>query len=363
MEYAEAHLEVDSNATVSITATGECIGNDLRCKGKVKDRCAALGNEGADCEWVENEAEEEEEKEGSDATDSTPPTGECVGNDSRCKGSVGEQCIALGGEGADCKWEEYSDTKDSGSCVGNDSRCQGSRHATCYRLESHGSDCRWKSSIWTSGPDGKCVGGHSKWHWSTNASKCSDLGEVACNMLTNSGADCRWRGAFSVTGSMTITVSGADAFVDSGRNVAVIDGMIDGIANFTGVPAAYVDVDLAPELDRRRLRSPQLEQSKDMLLTYAIAVSGEAPESVVATGSEVRTKLTPENRDAIEDAMSSHTGTDFDFNVKSMSTPQVTLSSNPQGSLEANLSPHNGVMRLVPLPSFVICSMAGLLMA
>jgi hypothetical protein len=173
---------------------------------------------------------------------------------------------------------------------------------------------------------------------------------------------------------MTITVSGADGLVGSAKEAAAIDGMIDGIANFTGVPSAYVDVDLTAELDRRRLRSQQQqEQSKDTVLTYAIAVSGEAPESVVTTGSEVVTKLAPENRDAIEDAMSSWVSTEIDLTVKRMSTPQVTVSSsaqekseanlNPHNSVETNLGPHNSVVGLAPYASFVICGVAVLLMA
>jgi len=182
--------------------------------------------------------------------------------------------------------------------------------------------------LWTSGPDGKCLG---------NDSRCRGSSELACNALSSDGADCKWRSAFIVTGNMTAAVSDADNNVsDADAKTAVIKG----IANFTDVPPAYVDVDLAAETGKRRLRSQHLEAGL-WTITYAIAVGGGAPESVATTGTEVAAKLKAENSDAISSSIEESLGGSASVSIKKMHTAKVivkdsTASSTTQGDLESS---------------------------
>jgi len=82
------------------------------------------------------------------------------------------------------------------------------------------------------------------------------------------------------------------------------NALVKGIANVTGVPSKYVDVDLSAEPKRRRLRTQQLSQGGILTLTYSIAVGGDAPASVTATGLEISNKLKPTNFGTIADTIS-----------------------------------------------------------
>lgn len=298
---------------------GECAGNDSRCKDRTRRECEGLAVEGADCAW---ETYDKTPTDGAEVT--KDEDGECVGNDSRCKNMRQRECEGLGAEGADCEWEAYDNTKDSGACVGNDSRCSGSSHAACYRLETHSSDCRWKSSLWTSGPSGSCVG---------NDSRCAASTEEACKALTSEGTDCKWRGAFSVTGSMTLAVSDADTFVN---NSDVKAAVTESVANFTGVPSAYVDVDLVrSEPDQRRLRSQQLDTPEFVVLTYAVAVGGGAPGAITTTGAEVGAKMKAASSGELTDVLSSSVeasvGEGFAFAVQETTAPTVVVADAASG--------------------------------
>lgn len=125
---------------------------------------------------------------------------------------------------------------------------------------------------------------------------------------------------------MTVAVSNVDSFVNNSDAKTAVAA---GIANFTGVPPVYVDVDLAVEIERRRLRAQQPHQSDDVILTYAIAVGGDAPESVATTGAEVVAKLKAENSGSIADAISSSMqeslGRSFVLSVKKVNIPKVLM--------------------------------------
>jgi len=66
---------------------------------------------------------------------------QCMGNDSRCKGSNKVKCEKLAAQGVHCRW----DTPDtSGQCIGNDSRCRDSSKWWCNKLAQQGINCRWQ---------------------------------------------------------------------------------------------------------------------------------------------------------------------------------------------------------------------------
>lgn len=77
-----------------------------------------------------------------------------------------------------------------------------------------------------------------------------------------------------------------------------------GIANTTGVPAPYVDVDLTVDPLRRRLRASSVSQGSVVAVTYVVSVGADAPVSVTAMGEDVSSKLDATNSGAIGDAIS-----------------------------------------------------------
>lgn len=158
---------------------------------------------------------------------------------------------------------------------------------------------------------------------------------------------------------MTVSVSNVDSFVnDSDTNAAVTEGL----ANYSGIPPAYVDVDVAALKGNRRLRSQPAARPELVTLTYAIAVGGLAPESVATTGPEVGAKLESENSEAVEDAIFSSLeeslGWDYAFSVKEMNEPTVIV-QDPSAKDEHLMSHASG------LPSYssrALCIVIGLLM-
>merc|ERR1712242_280450 len=72
-------------------------------------------------------------------TTTTPS--QCMGNDSRCKGSNKVKCQKLADQGAHYRWDTV-DT--SGQCIGNDSRCRDSSKWWCNKLAQQGINCRWQ---------------------------------------------------------------------------------------------------------------------------------------------------------------------------------------------------------------------------
>jgi hypothetical protein len=102
---------------------------------------------------------------------------------------------------------------------------------------------------------------------------------------------------------LTLAVSDADAFVNNSNVRAAVT---ESMANFTAVPSAYVDVDLVRrEPNQRRLRSQQPNSPELVVLTYAVAVGGDAPGSITTTGAEVAAKVKEASNDKLTDVLSS----------------------------------------------------------
>merc|ERR1712048_1416693 len=171
---------------------------------------------------------------------------------------------------------------------GNDSRCQTGSQATCIRLSKQGADCRWNSAEFESG-SGVCLG---------NDSRCSGSSSQTCTYLTAQGTDCKWRAAFSVTGSLGLACANAQAFVDDRRAWGALRQMF---AEVTGVLPEFVDIDLLVET--RRLRGRSLSEARNVRVTYAIVVGGDAPETIDVTGDEVGQKLHASNIDSLQSAV------------------------------------------------------------
>jgi len=315
---------------------GECVGNDSRCEGSSQGKCKGLGMEGADCKWRGLDPED-------GPTTSDKPSdsglGECIGNDSRCEGSSQGKCNALGLEGSDCKWEVPVTPSAPGECLGNDSRCSGSSHARCIRLSDTGSDCRWESSMWSSGSLGTCLG---------NDSRCSGSTEQTCNFLTEEGSDCKWRSAFTVSGSMIVTVSDLETARSSDT---VKDAVIETISNITSIPPEYVDVDVAIEDGKRRLRASQISETGNLRVTYVIAVPGDAPETIEATGAEVGDRLKAASSTTIENLISTNAAESegsgsITVSIQNVEEPEVVVKSSSRSSVITSRPPSdNGDMR------------------
>lgn len=144
----------------------------------------------------------------------------------------------------------------------------------------------------TAGSAGKCLG---------NDSRCGPSAQKQCQSLARQGTDCRWRAAFSVLGSMKIIASEPERLVSSpGAQLAVAKG----IANATGIPAPYVDVDLTVDALRRRLRASSTGQGGVVSVTYVVSVGGDAPASITTTGEDVSSKLDGANVAVIGAAIS-----------------------------------------------------------
>lgn len=123
-----------------------------------------------------------------------------------------------------------------------------------------------------------------------------------CKSLRRGGSDCKWRGAFSVTGSFKLSVTDIETFVASPEAKA---GVAHGIANVTGIPAEYVDVDLVAETQQRRLRAQELPKASALMVAhYAITVDGAAPASISSTGQEATSRLMAANDVDIAQAIS-----------------------------------------------------------
>lgn len=145
----------------------------------------------------------------------------------------------------------------------------------------------------TTGASGRCSG---------NDSRCGVSSEERCQKLEQEGSDCKWRAAFSVAGSMLMTASDVEGLMNSpGAKMAVAKG----IANATGVPSDYVDVDLTAVPKQRRLRALSTLQSGEVTVTYVVSVGADAPASVTATGKDVGSKFWTGNAGTIGAAISS----------------------------------------------------------
>lgn len=154
-----------------------------------------------------------------------------------------------------------------------------------------------------------------------------------------------------------MSVSDVDAFVKSEDARAAVT---KGIANVTGLPEEYVDVDLSVEVERRRLRAVDSHQSGVVRVTYAISVDGDAPESVTITGDEVGAKLNAANSANIQDAITSSidesmgAGT-FELSVQQVSEPNLETPNKLEassGSVPCLVSHGLVVLAVVLLPVF-----------
>jgi hypothetical protein len=125
---------------------------------------------------------------------------------------------------------------------------------------------------------------------------------------------------------MTLAVPKADTFVNNSNVKAAVT---ESLANFTDVPSAYVDVDLAEIAQvQRRLRPQQLNAPEHVVLTYAVAVSGGAPESITTTGAEVGATMTASNKeltDVLSSSVEASVGQDFAFAVQDTIEPTVVI--------------------------------------
>merc|ERR1712087_869782 len=115
------------------------------------------------------------------------------------------------------------------------------------------------------GSHGSCLG---------NDSRCSGNTGKTCNFLAQEGSDCKWRGAYTVNGSMIMTVSAVEGSVSSD---AVQNAVVETVADITKVPKDYVDVDVVVGNEKRRLRASQVPVNGNWRVTYVISVPGDAP--------------------------------------------------------------------------------------
>jgi len=185
--------------------------------------------------------------------------------------------------------------------------------------------------MWSSGSPGTCLG---------NDSRCSGSTQQTCDFLTREGSDCKWRSAFTVSGSMTVTVSDLKAAMSSDT---VKDAVVETVASITDVPSEYVDVDVAIEDGKRRLRASQVSESGNLRATYVIAVPGDAPETIVATGAEVGHRLKGASSRTIESLISSNVAESegsgsVTVSIQSVGEPEVVVKSSP-GSNGGGTSP------------------------
>jgi len=178
-----------------------------------------------------------------------------------------------------------------------------------------------------------------------NDSRCGGSSELMCNKLEQEGADCRWRGAFSVTGTIETSISDAQDFID---DPLAKDAVKKAIANVTNVPAEYVDVDLFEGANRsRRLTLQQVTMADSLLVTYAIAVGGDAPASVAVTGEDVSMKMTSSNSATISDAIASKVDESFGagvfaVSVQTVSTPDVAVAPSELSTSSTSIADTSG---------------------
>jgi hypothetical protein len=345
---------------------GACEGNDSRCAGSNQGACSTLQGQGTTCHWESSgsstdttsslepepepaspystslEAEPAPGLADPDTTSIEPDTtstkpdssgqGDCEGNDSRCAGSSQEKCTKLKKQGSDCRWIKgsISTQGDGGDCSGNDSRCATSHHAKCIGLSQRGSDCRWERSVSTSSSSGKCAG---------NDSRCNSRSEQSCNL---DGADCKWRTDFTHAGFITLQVTNVSSFAENPNAKAAIK---EGIANLTGVPSEYIDLDLYV-VPQRRLEGRALAQTGTLIVTYVIVVGSHVPASVAVTGGEIGEVMKASNVAQIGAAITSKVKETFASDSFSVVVAEVapieltssSVSTNTTTSVSSNSS-------------------------
>jgi len=147
-----------------------------------------------------------------------------------------------------------------------------------------------------------------------------------------------------VSGSMILTVSDMEGTISSDT---VKDAVVETIANVAEVPSDYVDVDVATEDAKRRLRASQLSENSNLRVTYVISVPGDAPENVQATGVEVGDRLKAASSTSIESLISTNVAESegsgsVTFSIQAVGEPEVVVKSSP-GS--------NGSTSPPPMPS------------
>jgi len=131
-----------------------------------------------------------------------------------------------------------------------------------------------------------------------------------------------------VTGSMETSISDAQEFIDDPLSKEAVR---KAIANVTNVPTEYVDVDLFEKANQsRRLALQQVGVQDSLLVTYAIAVGGDAPASVTVTGEDVSNKMTSSNSGTISDAITAKVDESFGagvfaVSVQAVNTPDVAV--------------------------------------
>jgi hypothetical protein len=86
------------------------------------------------------------------------------------------------------------------------------------------------------------------------------------------------------------------------KNPDAVAAIAEGIANHTGVPSEYIDLDLyvVPE---RRLNGRELAQRGTLIVTYVVVVGSHVPASVAVTGDEISHVMQASNAVHIGDAI------------------------------------------------------------
>lgn len=132
-----------------------------------------------------------------------------------------------------------------------------------------------------------------------------------------------------MTGSLVMEVTNVESFVS---NAAARGAIREALGNLTRVPLEYIDIDLVAETKRLRARS--LALVGNLLVTYAIEVAGDAPETIQVTGAEVGGSLQASNLDDVQGAVSTSIekslGSGYsDISIASMVVPDVIERSIP----------------------------------
>lgn len=158
-------------------ASGRCIGNDSRCKGKAKPFCKYLADTKVK-QWFANCSWDPWHGEGN--------VGECLGHSNNCHYQNFPMCKYVSNIGhGDCQWfAGVVSAKSSGECIGKDNVCAGSSKNYCEFYMARNQDCRWYSKQELQSSPGRCTG---------NDPRCTKISKPMCDHLTqHHGANCIW---------------------------------------------------------------------------------------------------------------------------------------------------------------------------
>lgn len=161
-------------------ASGRCIGNDSRCKGKAKPFCEYLADTKVK-QWFVNCSWDPWLGEGN--------VGECLGQSTNCHYQNFPMCKHMSKIGhGDCQWFAGAPrAKSSGECIGNDNVCAGCSKNWCKFHISLKRNCRWYTAQELELSPGRCVGSDPR---------CTNISKPMCDHITqHRGANCVWDSA------------------------------------------------------------------------------------------------------------------------------------------------------------------------